>query len=121
MSKEIVSGQTSEAMGEVIAETGGKTFTVDPAYSGYVFMGWAMGRFEADRPDKQGKEMRPYYNMYVITPVSSFVSDDYQASGMKAEKKKCVSSDVWEGLNVGDRVRLFFDDKKNVVMAVLEE
>ena len=26
-----------------------------------------------------------------------------------------------QGLQVGDRVRLFFDDKKNVVMAALEE
>ena len=90
----------------------GKEFTVSMDYDGYVFLGWAEGRFENDRG-----EMQPYYNMYVLSPVSSYVSEDYRASGMKAEKKKCVSSEVWQDLEPGDRIKLFFDDKKRVVMA----
>jgi len=93
-----------------------KEFIVTTDYPGYVFLGWAMGKFETD----QGRKM-PYYNMYVLSPVSSFTSDDYQAAGMKAEKKKCVSAEVWNGLEPGNRVKLFFDDKNRVVMAALEE
>ena len=58
--------------------------------------------------------------MYVLSPVSSWKSEDYNASGFKAEKKKCISSDVWEDLNPGDRVKLFFDDKRRIVMAALD-
>ena len=93
----------------------GKEFTVSADYEGYVFLGWASGMFETDKGEKM-----PYHNMYVASPVSSYVSNDYQASGMKAEKKKCISSDVWQGLEPGDRVKLFFDDKKRVVMAALD-
>lgn len=119
MSKE--NEKSSEMTPEPAAETSGKEFLVDPSYTGYVFVGYATGRFEADTPDKKGKEMRSYYNMYVVTPVSSFTSDDYRAYGMKAEKKKCVSAEVWKDLKIGCRVRLFFDDKKNVIMTALDE
>ena len=81
-----------------------------------MFLGWATGRFETDRGQKM-----PYYNMYVLSPVSGYISEDYQAEGMKAEKKKCLSAEVWDGLEPGNRVRLFFDDKGRVVMAALEE
>lgn len=91
---------------------------IDPAYRGYVFLGWAAGLFEAKT--RRGSEMRPYYNMYVLSPVSDFVSDEYEASGYKAEKKKCVSSDVWQGLKPGDKVKLFFDDKQKVIEAALD-
>lgn len=94
----------------------GKQLMMDTEYQGYVFVGWAAGRFENDRG-----EMQPYFNMYVISPVSTYESDDYQASGMKAEKKKCVSAEVWKDLTPGDRVKLFFDDKKRVVMAALDQ
>ena len=40
---------------------------------------------------------------------------------MKAEKKKCISADVWQDLEPGNRVKLFFDDKKRVVMAALDD
>lgn len=81
----------------------GKEFIVDGEYQGYVFVGYALGNFEAD-----GGEKRPYYNMYVISPVSSYQSEDYQAFGFKAEKKKCVSPEVWKDLKPGNRVKLFF-------------
>ena len=92
-----------------------KEFTVDTGYSGYVFVGWAVGRFKRD-----DGQMQSYCNMYVISPVSTYVSDDYKASGFKAEKKKCFSPDVLEGLTPGDKVRLFFDDKERVTMVALE-
>jgi len=95
-------------------------FVIGGKYEGYVFMGCALGRFDAEN-DKGEMEKRDYFNMYVISPVSSYKSDDYSASGFKAEKKRCISPDVWEGLKPGDRVKLFFDDKKRVVMAVLDE
>ena len=59
----------------------GKEMIVDTEYAGYVFVGWAAGRFKTERG-----EMMPYANMFVLSPVSSYESDDYQAMGMKAEK-----------------------------------
>ena len=94
---------------------GGESFYVDTSYQGSVFLGWATGTFETER-----KEKRPYYNMFVLSPVSSYVSEDYQAFGFKAEKKKCISASVWEGLHPGDQVRLFFDDKGRVISAALD-
>ena len=90
-------------------------FTVDPEYQGYTFVGWAKGRFKADNG-----EMKPYYNMYVISPVSSFESDDYKGFGFKAEKKSCISPQLLDGLQSGDQVRLFFDDKKRVSFVAKE-
>ena len=95
---------------------GEKEFQVSTAYSGYVFLGWAQGRFEPE----QGRKM-PYYNMFVLSPVSSFQSEDYKAYGLKAEKKRCLSEKVWEGLEPGDKVRLFFDDKGRIIEAALDE
>ena len=92
-------------------------FVVDDSYSGYVYVGNAQGQFMPD----DSQDMRPYYNMFVVSPVSSWSSADYQASGFKAEKKKCLSADVWKDLNPGDRIKLFFDDKKRVVMVALDK
>lgn len=78
---------------------------------GYIFVGWAAGQFENDRGEKQA-----YANMYVISPVSDYVSEDYKANGYKAEKLKCVSSAVWDGLTPGERVQLFFDSRNRVAL-----
>ena len=91
---------------------------IDEAYSGYVFMGYAYGMFEPQNSTDGQK--RPYYNMFVVSPVSTFSSEDYQAYGLKAEKKRCVSADVWKDLTPGDKVRLFFDDKQRVVLAAID-
>lgn len=90
----------------------------DSEYDGYVFLGAAQGRF-APEGGEVG-EKRDYFQIFVISPVSSFSSEDYNAFGFKAEKKRCVSADVWKDLHIGDRVRLFFDDKNRVVMAALD-
>ena len=89
---------------------------INQEHNGYTYMGCAQGRFETRDGTK-----RPYYNIYVVCPVSTYSSEDYQAFGYKAEKKSCTSADVWNGLVPGDRVRLYFDDKQRVMMAELVE
>lgn len=91
-------------------------FVISSNYQGYVFMGCALGKF-----DTEDGQSRAYYQMFVISPVSDFKSENYSAFGFKAEKKSCISPDVWKGFQPGDRVKLFFDDKKRVVMAALDE
>ena len=91
-------------------------FIVDGKYQGYVYVGHAQGNFET----KDG-EKKPYYNIYVISPVSTYESEDYQARGYKAEKLKCISPDVWKDLDPGTCVRLFFDNKDRVVMAAIDQ
>lgn len=97
-------------------------FTVDSEYKGYVYVGNACGRFDTGRSeviDGQAVPVKtPYANMYVLSPTSDFESDDYKGTGLKAEKYKCISSDVWANLQIGEQVQLFFDDKKRVQMAV---
>ena len=93
-----------------------KGFNVDFEYQGYVFLGSAQGTFEA----RDGRRV-PFFNMFVLSPVSSFQSEDYKAAfGFKAEKKKCLDARILEGLNPGDRVKLFFDDKGRVQAAALD-
>lgn len=96
-------------------------FIVSGNYQGYVYVGNAQGNFETNRVEMiDGKSVpvkQPYYNMYVISPVSSYQSEDYVGFGLKAEKLKCVSADVWAGLEIGEQVQLFFDDKKRVQLA----
>ena len=78
---------------------------IDSEYEGYVFLGAAQGRFEAEEKDAAGqtvKVMKNYAQMFVTSPVSSFTSDNYSAFGFKAEKKSCVSPDVWKDLHIGD-------------------
>jgi len=94
-----------------------KKLQLDTTYQGYVFLGWASGKFEPT----PGAEKRSYYNMFVFSPVSTYESEDYKASGFKAEKKKCVSPDVWTGLEPGNKVKLFFDDKGRIIEAALDE
>ena len=88
-------------------------------YTGYVFVGCAEGRFDATTDN--GTEKRSYYNIFVLSPVSDYASDDYKASGFKAQKLKCAAPTVWDGLTPGDRVKLFFDDKGRVVLAVTDD
>lgn len=93
----------------------GKDFIVSEDYSGYVYVGNAYGNFEASTGEKQ-----PFANIFVVSPVSTYESADYHAAGWKAGKLKCVDPGVWKDLQIGDRVKLFFDDKQRVVMAVAD-
>lgn len=92
-------------------------FVIGGNYQGYTFVGCAQGNMT----DEKTGEKKPYYQMFVVSPVSSFKSEDYSAYGFKAEKKRCTSPDCWKGLEPGDRVRLFFDDKQRVIMSALDE
>lgn len=70
-----------------------------------------------ETPDKRRV---PFANMFVLSPASTYTSEEYRASGFKAEKKKCLDAKILEGLNPGDRVKLFFDDKGRVQAAALD-
>lgn len=78
----------------------------------YIYVGCAEGRFETEE-----HEMRPFFNMYVLTPVSDYTSDDYRAEGFKAEKLACLSAAVWKDLTPGELCTLYFDDKRRVALA----
>lgn len=93
----------------------GREFIVDGSYDGYTYVGHAVGNFETDNG-----ELQPFYNMFVVAPCSTYTSDNYSAFGYKAEKKKCISADIFDGLVPGDKVKLFFDDKKRVVMVKVD-
>ena len=97
-----------------------KEFNVSLEYPGYVFVGCAQGIMDKDNPDGSIEKI-PYFHMFALCPVSGYSSDTYQASGLKAEKKKCLNAEVWEGLKPGDRVKLFFDDKGRIVMTALDQ
>lgn len=86
----------------------------------WVVTGWAEGQMEVEREDSTGKkytEMQPYYQLFVLSPVSSFKSDNYNANGLKAEKLRCVSNAVWKDLTPLEVVNLYFNEKKRVSLA----
>ena len=90
---------------------------IDSEYHGYIYVGEAHGRFENQRGEKVA-----YHQLFVISPVSSFKSDDYEAHGFKAEKFNCVSGSVLEqGFQPGDKLQLFFDNRQRVQMVALAE
>lgn len=92
-------------------------YIINGNYQGYTFLGCAQGNIT----DEATGEKRPYYQMFAATPVSSFKSEDYSAFGWKAEKLRCIDAGVWKGLEPGNQVKLFFDDKKRVILAALDE
>lgn len=84
----------------------------------WVVTGWAQGQMETDRTDDKGNPvMQPYYQLFVLSPVSSYKSDNYNANGLKAEKLRCVSNAVWKDLTPLEVVNLYFDEKKRVSLA----
>lgn len=86
----------------------------------WVVTGWAEGQMETEREDDKGHKvtvMQPYYQLFVISPVSSYKSDNYSAKGMKAEKLRCVSNAVWKDIKPMEVVNLYFDEKKRVSLA----
>lgn len=86
----------------------------------WVVTGWAEGQMETERVDDRGQKvtvMQPYYQLFVLSPCSSFKSDNYSAEGLKAEKLRCVSNAVWKDLSPMEVVNLYFDEKKRVSLA----
>ncbi len=100
-------------------------FIVSGEYKGYVYVGHAQGNSEQERKDPATGQLItvkvPYYNLYVIKPVSDYVSPDYQAYGYKAEKLKCDDPSVWEGLVPGEQVKIFSDPSSKKVQMVVSE
>ena len=90
----------------------------------YIYVGNACGRFEdTDRNgnpvvDERGvPRYKDFANMFVISLCSTYESANFHATGFKAEKLGCVSPDVWKDLTPGERVNLYFTDKKKVALA----
>lgn len=86
----------------------------------WVVTGWAEGLMESQRKDGNGNMVtvvEPYYQLFVLHPVSSFKSESYCANGVKAEKLKCESNAVWKDLTPMEVVNLYFSDKKRVALA----
>ena len=79
----------------------------------YIFVGCAHGQFETE----DTHEKRPFANMFVLSPVGSYESEDYHADGYKAEKLKCLSPNVWKDLSIGEKCSLYFTDKRVVALA----
>lgn len=80
-----------------------KEIIIDTSFGGYTFVGAQYGRF---KPQGETKE-RAYYNMFVISP---FVSGGNNITvGVKAEKLRCLSDDVWKRLKPGDKLLINFD------------
>ena len=80
-----------------------KEIIIDTSFGGYTFVGAQYGRFKPQGEDNE----RDYYNMFVIT---SFVSGgNNNTVGVKAEKLRCLSADVWQGLKPGDKLIVNFD------------
>ena len=68
----------------------------------YLVVGWAQGLMDTEEEDANGKKVnvqRPYYQLFVLSPVSSYKSDTYTACGLKAQKLKCASDAVWKNIN----------------------
>ncbi len=99
-----------------------KQITIDREYPGYTLLGWAQGKVEVENRQTGEKELRGYFQIFVTHPVSAYSSDTYQAVGLKCEKKACMGP-IWEegNFNIGDRVKLFFDDRQKVIMMALDD
>ena len=78
----------------------------------YFYVGSAEGRFESNKTGN----MIGFSNMYVISPVSDYQSNDYASRGYKAEKFKCVSNAVYQDLDIGDEIEAYFDSQQRIAL-----
>ena len=63
----------------------------------WIVVGWAEGKMETDREDDKGQKvvvMQPYYQLFVLSPVSSY-----------------------KDIRPFEVVKLYFDEKKRVSLA----
>ncbi len=80
-----------------------KEIIIDTSFGGYTFVGAQYGRFT---PQGETQE-RDYYNMFVLSPFAS--GGNNHTVGLRAEKLRCMSNDVWNGLKPGDKLLINFD------------
>ncbi|WP_297998960.1 hypothetical protein [uncultured Oscillibacter sp.] len=59
-----------------------KEVKIDPAYQGYVFLGWASGLFELKNGEK-----RPYHNMYVFSPSATMYPTNTRPAASRRRKR----------------------------------
>lgn len=74
----------------------GTEFIVSSEYQGYVYVGHALGLFEAE--DNGQTVMKPYYNMYVLSPVSTYRSENYRRPATRRRRRAAsllTSSRAW--------------------------
>ena len=74
-----------------------------------LFVGFQFGQFEND----QGV-MQDYCSIFVLEDFNGVESNAYHFSGQKAVKYGCVNPSVWKDVQIGQRVRVFFDSRKKV-------
>lgn len=77
----------------------------------YQVCGFKYGTFT----DNNGRTVN-YCNLFVIAPIGGTESDDYHFAGHEAFKFRCVSPSVLDGINLRDKVHLFFDPRGRVVL-----
>ncbi|MCD8017387.1 MAG: hypothetical protein LUE97_06285 [Oscillospiraceae bacterium] len=58
--------------------------------------------------------------MYVISPYSSEGNNERSNYGYKAEKLKCIDTEVYKDLTPGDTIRVFFDQYGRAVSTALD-
>ena len=81
-----------------------------------IFGGYNYGRFENDEG-----EMQDYCNAFVLENFSGAESKDYHFAGQKAVKYGCVSPDVFKEVEVGSKVKVFFNGKRKISYMVAAE
>ena len=75
----------------------------------YQVVGYQYGSFTGD----DGKKIA-YTTLFVISPISGAENPDFHFQGHKAEKLRCMSSEVIANVQVRDMVRLYFDKRGRV-------
>ena len=65
----------------------------------YLVVGWAQGLMDTEEEDANGKKVnvqRPYYQLFVLSPVSSYKSDTYRLRPEGAEAQMRLGCRVEE-------------------------
>ena len=87
-----------------------------PGQTGYLYVGCGYGTFQTQNGNGT------YCNIFVLSPISADPSKGRYGVGWRAEKLRCVSPDVFKGLETGDRIDLDFDRYERVKsVSLLEE
>lgn len=90
-------------------------FVVDGKHEGYVFVGSSSGVFKTNEG-----EQRRFVNMFVISPLNTNNNGQVSNYGYKAEKLKCIDTEVYKDLTPGDTIRVFFDQYGRAVSTALD-
>ena len=81
-----------------------------------IFVGYNYGRFENDEGN-----MQDYCNAFVLESFSGAENKDYHFSGQKAVKYSCTGPDVFKDIEIGSKVKVFFNGKRKISYMVPAE